>query len=201
MGDDDEPRSDESRSDGPLRFDGYAAFRGWLLENQESSTGIWVLLAKKGSGQTTVSYAEALDAALEFGWIDGQAKGIDDSVYMQRFTPRRPQSPWSSRNRVFAETMIAEGRMAPRGLAEVERARADGRWDRAYDGPATAQPHPRFLEALEANPAAAACYATLTSQSRFAIYLRVHNAKRDDTRERRIADFVARLERGERNYP
>ena len=187
--------------DGPVRFDGYGQFRDWLLENQEKSKGIWVLLAKKGSGRTTVTYAEALDAALEFGWIDGQAKSIDDATYMQRFTPRRPQSPWSSRNRAFAETMIAEGRMAPRGLAEVERARTDGRWDRAYDGPATAQPHPDFVAALEANPAAAAFYATLNSQNRFAIYYRVHNAKRDETRARRIAEFVAKLEKGEKFYP
>ena len=192
---------DAPRFDGPLRFDDYGSFREWLRENQDSSTGIWLLLAKKGSGQKTVTYAEALDAALEFGWIDGQAKGIDDATYMQRFTPRRPQSPWSSRNRVFAETMIAEGRMAPRGLAEVERARNDGRWDRAYDGPATAQPHPDFLAALEANPAAAAFYATLNSQNRFAIYYRVQQAKRDETRARRIADFVAKLERGEKFYP
>jgi len=191
----------ENQGDAPLRFDGYLPFRAWLLENQETSKGIWVLLAKKGSGQTTVTYAEALDAALEFGWIDGQAKSIDDATYMQRFTPRRPQSAWSSRNRVFAETMIAEGRMAPRGLAEVERARKDGRWDRAYDGPATAQPHPDFIEALEANPAAAEFYATLNSQNRFAIYYRVQDAKRDETRARRIAGFIAKLEKGEKFYP
>ena len=191
----------KAQPDGPLRFDGYASFREWLVEHQDTSTGIWLLLAKKGSGLTTVTYAEALDAALEFGWIDGQAKGIDDATYMQRFTPRRPQSPWSSRNRVFAETMIVEGRMSPRGLAEVERARNDGRWDRAYDGPATAQPHPDFLAALEANPEAAAFYATLNSQNRFAIYYRVQQAKRDETRARRIADFVAKLARGEKFYP
>ena len=191
----------KAQPDGPLRFDGYSSFREWLVEHQDTSTGIWLLLAKKGSGLTTVTYAEALDAALEFGWIDGQAKGIDDATYMQRFTPRRPQSPWSSRNRVFAETMIVEGRMAPRGLAEVERARNDGRWDRAYDGPATAQPHPDFLAALEANPEAAAFYATLNSQNRFAIYYRVQQAKRDETRARRIADFVAKLARGEKFYP
>ena len=191
----------KAQPDGPLRFDGYKSFREWLVEHQDTSTGIWLLLAKKGSGLTTVTYAEALDAALEFGWIDGQAKGIDDATYMQRFTPRRPQSPWSSRNRVFAETMIAEGRMAPRGLAEVERARNDGRWDRAYDEPATAQPHPDFLSALEANPEAAAFYATLNSQNRFAIYYRVQQAKRDETRARRIADFVAKLARGEKFYP
>jgi uncharacterized protein YdeI (YjbR/CyaY-like superfamily) len=191
----------ESSDDAPLRFDGYGPFRDWLRENQDAPSGVWLLLAKKGSGQTTVTYAEALDAALEFGWIDGQAKRIDDATYIQRFTPRRPQSPWSTRNREAAEAMIAEGRMAPRGLAEIERARTDGRWDRAYDGPAKAQPHPDFVAALEANPAAAAVYATLNSQNRYAIYYRVQSAKREDTRARRIAEFVARLERNERFYP
>jgi len=182
------------------RFGGYDEFRAWLGENCGSSSGVWVVLAKKGSGLTTVTYAEALDAALEFGWIDGQAKSIDAATYMQRFTPRRPQSPWSTRNRTAAEAMIAEGRMAPRGLAEVERARNDGRWERAYDGPATAQPHPEFVEALAANPAAAEFYATLNSQNRFAIYYRVQSAKRPETRARRIADFVAKLEKHERFY-
>jgi len=191
----------EKNDAAPLRFDGYAPFRDWLRENQDASTGVWIVLAKKGSDQTTVTYAEALDAALEFGWIDGQAKRIDDATYMQRFTPRRPQSPWSSRNVEAAETMIAEGRMAPRGLAEVERARADGRWDRAYDGPAKARPHPDFVAALAANPEAAAFYATLNSQNRFAIYYRVQSAKRDETRAKRIADFVAKLERNEKFYP
>ena len=156
-----------------LRFDGYDDFRDWLIDNQDSTAGVWLLLAKKGSGQTTVTYAEALDAALEFGWIDGQARRLDEATYMQRFTPRRAQSPWSTRNTLAAEAMIAEGRMAPRGLAEVERARNDGRWDRAYDGPAKAEPHPDFIAALDANPQAAAFYSTLNSQNRFAIYYRV----------------------------
>jgi uncharacterized protein YdeI (YjbR/CyaY-like superfamily) len=188
-------------SDAPLWFDGYTSFRDWLRENQHAPIGAWIVLAKKGSGVTTVTYAEALEAALEFGWIDGQARRIDDATYMQRFTPRRPQSPWSSRNVEAAETMIAEGRMALRGLAEVERARADGRGDRAYDGPAKAQPHPDLVAALGASPTAAAFYATLNSQNRYAIYYRVHSAKRDETRARRIVDIVAMLERGEKMYP
>lgn len=180
------------------RFSGYADFRTWLAENCDSSTGVWLVIAKKGSGLTSVTYAEALDAALEHGWIDGQAKRIDDDTYTQRFTPRRPQSPWSSRNRVAVETMIAEGRMAPRGLVEIERARNDGRWERAYEGPAKAEPHPDFLEALAKNTAATEFYATLNSQNRYAIYYRVQSAKRPETRAKRIADFVAKLERHEK---
>ena len=180
------------------RFGGYADFREWLVENCETSDGLWLVLAKKGSGITTVTYAEALDAALEHGWIDGQAKRIDDATYRQRFTPRRPQSPWSQRNCAAAEAMIAAGRMAPRGLAEVERAKGDGRWDRAYAGPASAEPHPDFLVALALNPAAAEFYATLDSRNRYAIYYRLQSAKRPETRARRIADFVDGLE--ERRY-
>lgn len=178
-------------------FDGYDAFREWMRENQESS-GVWLVIAKKGAPTTSVTREEALDVALEFGWIDGQARRLDDSTYLQRFTPRRPQSTWSMRNVRAVEAMIAEGRMAPRGLAEVERARNDGRWERAYEGPATAQPHPEFVAALAKNPAAAAFYATLNSQNRFAIYLRLQNAKRDETRARRIESFVQMLERGEK---
>ena len=182
-----------------VHFDGYDAFREWMRENQDS-TGIWLVIAKKGAATASVTREEALDVALQYGWIDGQARRLDDSRYLQRFTPRRPQSNWSQRNVRAVETMIEEGRMAPRGLAEVERARNDGRWDRAYDGPADAQPHPEFLEALAKNPEAAAFYATLNSQNRFAIYLRLQNAKRDETRARRIAAFIGMLERGEKIY-
>lgn len=183
-----------------LRFDGPDAFRTWLEENQDVSPGIWLVIAKKGSGQTTVTYAEALDVALAYGWIDGQTKSVDEATYVQKFTPRRPQSPWSLRNVGFAEAMIADGRMKPRGLAEVERARADGRWERAYSGPKNAEPHPDFLAALEKNPQAAEFFETLNSQNRFAIYYRILDAKRPETRVRRIEDFVARLSRGEKFY-
>jgi uncharacterized protein YdeI (YjbR/CyaY-like superfamily) len=111
------------------RFDSPAAFRAWLKEHQDSSTGVWLTIAKKGSRITAVTYAEALDVALLYGWIDGLARRGDDDVYIQRFTPRRRRSQWSLPNRRRAEAMIQAGRMAPRGLAEVERARADGRWD------------------------------------------------------------------------
>ncbi|SFN38642.1 YdeI/OmpD-associated family protein [Mycetocola miduiensis] len=183
-----------------LRFDGPDAFREWIEENQNSSPGIWLVMAKKGSGQTTVTYAEALDVALAYGWIDGQARRVDEATYVQRFTPRRARSPWSLRNVRTAEEMIADGRMNPRGLAEVERARADGRWERAYSGPKTAEPHPDFLAALSANPAAHSFFETLNSQNRYAIYYRIQDAKRPETRARRIETFVDRLARGEKFY-
>lgn len=183
-----------------LRFDGPDDFRRWIEENQDSSPGVWLVLAKKGSGQTTVTYAEALDVALAYGWIDGQSRGVDEATYVQRFTPRRPQSPWSARNVRTAEAMIADGRMKPRGLAEVERARADGRWARAYEGPKTAEPHPDFLAALEQNPQAAEFFARLNSQNRYAIYYRIQDAKRPETRARRIETFVDKLARGEKFY-
>ena len=183
-----------------LRFDGPDDFRGWIEDHQDSSPGIWLVMAKKGSGQTTVTYAEALDVALTYGWIDGQAKRVDDATYVQKFTPRRPRSPWSLRNVRTAEAMIADGRMKPRGLAEVERAQADGRWERAYEGPKTAEPHPEFLAALEKNPEAAAFFETLNSQNRFAVYYRIQDAKRPETRARRIEQFVEKLARREKFY-
>jgi uncharacterized protein YdeI (YjbR/CyaY-like superfamily) len=175
--------------------------RAWLDENDSTSPGVWLVIAKKGSAERSVSYAEAVDAALQHGWIDGQAKSFDADTYRQRYTPRRARSIWSKKNVDAAEAMIAEGRMAARGLAEVERAKADGRWERAYEGSRDAKPHPDFLAALAADPAAAAFYETLNSQNRFAIYFRIHGAKRDDTRARRIATLVEMLSRGEKIYP
>jgi uncharacterized protein YdeI (YjbR/CyaY-like superfamily) len=182
------------------RFDSADTFRAWLRQHQDSSAGVWLTLAKKGSPTPTVTYAEALEAALEHGWIDGQARRLDDTTYLQRFTPRRPRSPWSLRNRRAAEVMIEAGTMAPRGLAEVERARADGRWDRAYKGQRAADPHPDFLAALAQNPAATEFYATLNSQNRYAIYYRVQDAKTAATRARRIDTIVSMLSRREKLY-
>ncbi|MCU1560189.1 YdeI family protein [Mycetocola sp.] len=189
-----------AREQETIRFEGPDAFRGWIEQHQDSSPGVWLVIAKKGSGQTTVTYAEALDVALAYGWIDGQTRSVDEATYVQRFTPRRPRSPWSVRNVGIAEAMIADGRMKPRGLAEVERARADGRWDRAYHGPKNAEPYPDFLAALENNPEAAAFFSSLNSQNRYAIYYRVQDAKRPETRARRIEDFIERLARGEKTY-
>ncbi|OMH29534.1 bacteriocin-protection protein [Tersicoccus phoenicis] len=188
-----------------LRFTTPAAWRAWVDEHQDDDAGVWLVFAKKGAVKKdpsvlTITYAEALEVALQYGWIDGQARGLDETYYLQRFTPRRSRSMWSVRNRTAVEAMIGAGTMTPRGLAEVERARADGRWDAAYAGPKVAQPHPDFLAALAANPEAAAFYATLSSQNRYALYFRIQNAKREATRARRIKQFVAMLARGETLY-
>src|ERR1700687_5168085 len=172
------------------RFDSREAFREWLSEHQDSSPGAWLTIAKKDSRTKMVTYLEALDAALQHGWIDGQAGRLDADSYLQLFTPRRPRSPWSLRNRHRAEAMIAEGRMAPRGLAEVERARADGRWDRAYAGQRSAEPQPDFLAALERSHAPTEFYATLNGSNRYTIYFRVQEASRAETRARRIENIV-----------
>jgi uncharacterized protein YdeI (YjbR/CyaY-like superfamily) len=179
-----------------------AAWRAWLEDSCDSSTGVWLTLAKKGTTTPTrLSYDDALREALCFGWIDGQLARRDATTYRQRFTPRRPRSPWSRRNVGIAEQLIAEGAMRPRGLAEVERAQADGRWAAAYDGAAAAQVPDDLLAALRAVPAAQAMFETLTSQNRYAILYRVGQAKRPETRARRIEEFVAMLARGETVHP
>jgi uncharacterized protein YdeI (YjbR/CyaY-like superfamily) len=183
------------------QFAGPEEFRAWLREHHDTSPGIWLKLAKKGSGLTSITYDQAVEVALTFGWIDGQARPGDDTYYLQGFTRRRPQSPWSKRNRERVEALIEAGAMEPSGLAEVERARADGRWDRAYAGPRTAEPPADLLEALAARPAARDVFDTLNSANRFAILYRIQDAKRPETRARRIAKFVDMLERGEKLYP
>jgi len=182
-------------------FAGAEEFRAWLREHHDASPGIWLKVAKKGSGLTTVTYDEAVEVALTFGWIDGQARPGDGTYYLQGFTRRRPQSPWSRRNRDRVEALIEAGAMEPSGLAEVERARADGRWERAYDGQRTARPPADLLEALEGSPAAKRRFASLNSVNRYAILYRIQDAKRPETRARRIAKFVDMLERGETLYP
>ena len=183
------------------QFAGPEAFQAWLREHHDTSAGIWLKIAKKGADLTTTTYEEAVRVALAFGWIDGQARPGDDTYWLQGFTRRRPQSPWSQRNQQRAEALIAAGAMEPSGLAEVERARADGRWDRAYEGPRTAAPPPDLVEALVARPAARDFFATLNSANRYAILYRIQDAKRPETRARRIAKFVDMLERGEKLYP
>ena len=180
-----------------LWFESADGFDAWLDENHASVDGIWLKFAKKGSGIRSLVYAEALDVALAYGWIDGQAKPIDEHWYMQRFTPRRKRSKWSKRNRDKAEALIASGAMKPAGMAEVERAQADGRWDAAYDSPRTATVPDDLQRALDASPAAREFFATLSSANRYAILYRVQDAKRPETRARRIEQYVAMLERGE----
>lgn len=179
-----------------------AQWRAWLGENFDDETGVWLVLAKKGTTEPTrLLYGEALEEALCHGWIDGQARRRDDGTYLQRFTPRRSRSMWSQRNVGIVERLTADGRMHARGLAEVARARGDGRWEAAYAGPATMAIPGDLARALEAQPAAAAMFADLTSQNRYAILHRIEAAKRDDTRARRIERYVAMLALGETIYP
>jgi uncharacterized protein YdeI (YjbR/CyaY-like superfamily) len=184
-----------------IPFESQDAWEEWLREHHETVPGVWIKFAKKASGVPTVTYLEALHVALRFGWIDGQARSLDDTFYLQRFTPRRARSIWSKRNRVFATALIEDGRMEPAGLREVERAKADGRWDAAYDAPSTATVPDDLQAALDADPAAAAFFAELNSQNRYAILHRVQTAKKPETRARRIATFVAMLAAGEKLYP
>lgn len=179
-----------------------AEWRAWLAEHAVAAQGVWLTLAKKGATEPTrLTYDDALIEALCFGWIDGQVKRGDETSYWQRWTPRRPRSPWSQRNVGLAEQLIRDGRMQPPGLAAVERARADGRWQAAYDGAAAAQVPDDLAAALAASPRAQAMFAILTSQNRYAILYRVAQAKRPETRARRVADFVAMLDRGETVHP
>jgi uncharacterized protein YdeI (YjbR/CyaY-like superfamily) len=176
-------------------------WEAWLREHHDTAPGVWIRFARKGAGVPTVTYMEALHAALCFGWIDGQARGLDDAFYLQRFTPRRARSIWSKRNRDFATALIESGRMQPAGLREVERAKADGRWDAAYDAPSTATVPDDLQAALDANPAAAEFFAGLSSQNRYAVLHRIQTAKRPETRARRIEKFVAMLAAGETLHP
>jgi uncharacterized protein YdeI (YjbR/CyaY-like superfamily) len=176
-----------------LAFASADEWEAWLAAEHETARGVWMKLAKKGSGVASVTYAEAVEAALRYGWIDGQARRLDDRFYVQRFTPRTRRSRWSMINREKAEALIAAGRMAPAGLREVERARADGRWDAAYASPSAATVPDDLQRALDGDPAAAAFFARLDAQNRYAILHRIGEAKRPDTRARRIEKFVAML--------
>lgn len=169
----------------------------WIDEHGEESDGIWLKFAKKDSGIESVVYTEAVEIALSHGWIDGQAKRLDDRHYLQRFTPRRPRSKWSRINREKAERLIAEGRMRAGGLREIERAKEDGRWEDAYDSPSTATVPDDFQAALDAEPAAAEFFASLGSTKRYSFLYRITDAKRPETRAKRIAEYVELLARGE----
>jgi uncharacterized protein YdeI (YjbR/CyaY-like superfamily) len=178
--------------------------RAWSrwLERNAGATQAWLVLARKGtSSPTRLTHPEALEVAICFGWIDGQRRARDDVTFLQRFSPRRPRSPWSQINVAAAEQLIVEGSMRPAGLAEVERAKADGRWASAYAGQATIEVPADVAAALAADAAAAAMFGRLSSQNRYAILYRVGAAKRADTRVRRIAQYVAMLARGETIYP
>jgi uncharacterized protein YdeI (YjbR/CyaY-like superfamily) len=182
----------------PVRhFADRVAWEAWLARHGASTPGLWLRLAKKGAGEASVSKAEAIEAALAHGWIDGLIHPLDERFWLVRFTPRRAGSKWSRINRDTAERLMRGGRMGPAGLAEVEAARADGRWDAAYPSQSGAEVPEDLAAALRANPEAEAFFATLKGANRYAVLYRVHDAKTARTRAERIARFVAMLARGE----
>ena len=181
-----------------LSFPSKQAWREWLAGQPEGSEGIWLKIARKGSGIESVTHAEALEVAICFGWIDGRKQSFDDHHWVQRFAPRARRSRWSQVNRAKAELLIERGEMQPSGLREVERARADGRWDAAYEPQSAAQVPDDLARELDRDPAARAFFESLDSRNRYAILYRIQDAKRPATRARRIETFVAMLARGER---
>ena len=170
----------------------------WLKKNYGRSTGVWLRLAKKDSGLTSISRNEALDVALCYGWIDGMAKSEGDTTWLQKFTPLTKRSIWSIKNRENVQRLIDSGEMQPSGLAEIERAKSDGRWDAAYDSPRTIAVPDDLRQAFEKNKKAAKFFESLDSRNRYAILFRIHNAKKPETRARRINEFVEMLARGEK---
>jgi uncharacterized protein YdeI (YjbR/CyaY-like superfamily) len=178
-------------------FASAARWERWLEGNHAASDGVWIKIAKKATGIESVRYPEVLECALCFGWIDGRREAHDERYFLQRFTPRRPRSKWSRINRETVLRLIAEGRMRPAGLAEVQRAQADGRWAAAYEPQRDIAIPDDLQRELEARPEAKAFFAELTSQNRYAILYRLADAKRPETRARRLAKFVAMLEAGE----
>ncbi|SEB65692.1 Uncharacterized conserved protein YdeI, YjbR/CyaY-like superfamily, DUF1801 family [Paramicrobacterium humi] len=184
-----------------LYFDDAAAWERWLDENHALSDAIDLAIAKKGAGVPSVTAAEALEVALCFGWINGVRNRLDERHYLQSYMPRRARSTWSQVNRDIVEELIAAGRMRPAGQTEIDRAKADGRWDAAYAPASRIEVPPELQSLLDANPAAAAFFATLSGQNRYAILFRIVTAKRPETRARRATTFVEMLERGETIYP
>ena len=184
-----------------LSFSSQEEWERWLEEHHDTPAGVWLKIARKRSGIESVTHAEALESALCFGWIDGVRKSLDERYFVQKFTPRRRRSRWSQVNRDKATELIEQGRMRPPGLAEVERARDDGRWDAAYASPSRITVPDDLRRELDRNPAAKARFEELDSRNRYAILYQVEEAKRQETRARRIERFVAMLEAGEKPYP
>ena len=192
----------ETRQNRPiLSFASQKQWEEWLGKHHSDSKGIWLKIAKKGAETNTVQYSEALGVALCYGWIDGQKGPLDESFWLQKFTPRGPRSKWSKVNREKATALIESGRMKPAGHAEVERAKADGRWEAAYDAQSKAAVPEDLQRELDANPDAAAFFATLESYNRYAILYRIQDAKKPETRAKRIEKFIGMLKRGEKVHP
>jgi uncharacterized protein YdeI (YjbR/CyaY-like superfamily) len=192
----------KSEPRGPaLSFASRQAFEEWLEENHETARAVWLKIAKKGAPERTVSYPAAVEAGLSFGWIDGQKDRLDDHYWLQRFTPRTPRSPWSKVNREKAERLIEAGRMRPAGLAAVEQAKATGRWQAAYAGSRTATVPEDLQRELDRDPRLAAAFAGLDARNRYSIIWRVNEAKRPETRAKRIQKYLEMLLRDERIHP
>jgi uncharacterized protein YdeI (YjbR/CyaY-like superfamily) len=173
----------------------------WLDKHHAKSSGIWLQFAKKTGKVKTVTYAEALEVALCYGWIDGQGKSLDEAAWLQKFTPRGPRSIWSKINRAKAEELIKSGRMKPAGLAAIDRAKKNGQWDAAYDSHRTAAVPDDFQAELDKSPTAQAFFSTLDSSNRYAILFRLQTAKKAETRARRIEQFIRMLEQHEKIHP
>ena len=184
-----------------LAFGGLAEWEAWLEAHHATAPGVWLKLAKKGSDISTITYDQALDGALCYGWIDGQKASYDERFWLQKFTPRGKRSVWSRVNRERALELMRQGRMRPAGLARVEEARRDGRWEAAYEPPSTAAVPDDLRQALEEHPEAQAFFATLDSRNRYAILHRIATAGRPETRRRRIEQLVALLREGKKLYP
>jgi uncharacterized protein YdeI (YjbR/CyaY-like superfamily) len=173
----------------------------WLETNHDRSRGLWVKISKRGAGATSLTYAQALEVAILFGWIDGQKGALDAAFWLQKFTPRGPKSRWSKTNREAAMRLTEEGRMRPAGLAAIESAKADGRWAAAYESQSRASVPPDLRRAMASNSAAVSFFETLDSHNRYAILYRIHDAKSPETRAKRIATYVQMLAQGETLHP
>ncbi|MBO0796303.1 MAG: YdeI/OmpD-associated family protein [Ktedonobacteraceae bacterium] len=184
-----------------IAFETWQNWEVWLKEHHTGTKGVWLKIAKKETGISSVSYAEALDSAICYGWIDGQKASLDDRYWLQKFTPRRSKSIWSKVNCDKATALIAEGRMQPEGLRQVELAKADGRWDQAYASQGKATIPEDLQSELDKNPQAQAFFNTLDSRNRYAILFRIQTAKKAETRSARIQKFIAMLSKQEKIYP
>jgi uncharacterized protein YdeI (YjbR/CyaY-like superfamily) len=192
----------DSKQDLPIiAFASQAEWEAWLDSQPATSRGLWLKIAKKDAGVETVSYAEALESALCYGWIDGQRAAHDERYFLTRFTPRGRKSKWSQINRAKAIELLRQGRMTPAGVAQVEQARQDGRWDAAYEAQSAATVPADLQRALDEHPAAQAFFATLDSRNWYAILYRLQDARKPETRARRIAQYVAMLDEQKKLYP
>jgi len=196
------PKPTDNANDLPLLdLESQQAWEHWLEANHGSSPGVWLTIAKKGAPRATPSYAQALESAIAYGWIDGKKGALDELYWRQRFTRRGPRSKWSQINREKANELIASDRMRPAGQLEVDRAKLDGRWDAAYEPQSRATVPEDFQRELDRNPEAKAFFETLTGVNRYAFLFRIRDAKRPDTRAKRIATFVAMLNEHKTFYP